>query len=132
MRREKFPEKPSRLNAIFVSPSISALEVYVDYMRKPYVYEVQWSGPYHLTSGELVPDISAHAHGLGGNLDIAEYRSELYWTGYSDDQMSRGLDPDTMPEYVIDADNGEAWISRRVPDEEVAAAMDREQWPKRF
>lgn len=81
-RKKKFPDKPSRLNSIFVAPDITSVEVWSEMMGYPLIHKCKYSGNTHVTDGSIYTDIfsaSVAKTGQAGSL------IRTYWEDHSKD-----------------------------------------------
>jgi hypothetical protein len=108
IRREEYPDVPSRLGAIFLCPSLSVCER--EWAGdKPFIYAVDAEGETLLTSGQVFNEIIIRAQELYAERRFSEFREDKelgdlireYWEGILTTR------PGDMPEIVL---NGTAEV----------------------
>jgi len=78
IRKEKFSDKPSRIGAIFVSPTLKAVKNW-KFHGGDFIYKVEIDGNYHIADGEIYTNIDTDLD--DGNMELAEKDTIKYWQG---------------------------------------------------
>lgn len=113
VRREEYPDRPSRLGAIYVCPSLKGFcqpgQEDWETGQPEYIFEVRVQGKTFTTDGEAFTEAR-----MSGNAEIVESWANTYWS-------STGMPP-FFPEVLVD---GTVTVIRRIQPRPGKAAAQR-------
>jgi hypothetical protein len=114
VREDEYPERPSRIDGIFLCPSLESCDIWTrlyeqKYGVAPEMYEVEFEGNWFLADGSEYSSIvssitpeTLYNYGAEDLKNMLRYNLNQYWKGMRSQDFDQEFHYSQLPEIVLD------------------------------